>query len=49
MWKGWERWREEWVFGEGERLKMVGVEEGMRRSGEGKGCRGWKEGEERDQ
>lgn len=49
VWKGWERWREEWVFGEGERLKMVGVEEGMRRSGEGKGCRGWKEGEERDQ
>ena len=31
------------------RLKMVGVEEGMRRKGEGKEWRGWKEGEEWDQ
>ena len=47
--KGWEGWREELVFGEGERLKLVDVEEGMRRKGEGKGCRGWKEGKEWDQ
>ena len=47
--EGGEGWREELVFGEGERLKLVDVEEGMRRKGEGKGCRGWKEGKEWDQ